>query len=135
MLDEFGKLSERQVASYSVKVLEGLDYLHHNNIVHGNLKAANILMTKNRCIKLADFGLSLHLHEIKHGGTTCTPNWTAPEVIALWYTSTRSDIWSFGCTVIELLTGQPPYSDIGHTTSSTYSLPPPNKPGLLSGKN
>jgi serine/threonine protein kinase len=127
MLDEFGKLSERRVARYSVKVLEGLDFLHHNNIVHGNLKAANILMTKNGCIKLADFGLSLHLHEIKHGGNTCTPSWTAPEVITLWCTSTRSDIWSFGCTVIELLTGQPPYSDIGHTTSGTYSLlPPPN---------
>ena len=102
-----------------VKVLEGLHYLHRNKIVHRNLKAANILITKNGDIKLADFGLSLSLHEIVHGfkAISCTPNWAAPEVITLNFTSTRSDIWSLGCTVIELLTGQPPYGDIVHPTN------------------
>lgn len=133
MLDEFGKLSERRVASYLVKVVEGLHYLHYNNVVHGNLKAANILMAKNGYIKLADFGLPLYLHEIEHGGSTSTPNWTAPEVIALRCTSTRSDIWSLGCTVIELLTGKPPYGGINHATTGT-DPPAPNKPGPLSSK-
>ena len=102
-----------------VKILEGLHFLHHNNIVHRNLKAANILITKNGDIKLAEFGLSLNLHEIVHGfkDITWTPNWAAPEVITLRSPSTRSDIWSLGCTIIELLTGKPPYGDIFHPTN------------------
>ena len=116
MLDEFGKLSERLVASCAAKVLEGLHYLHRSDIVHSNLKAANILMTKNGDVKLSDLGVSLNLSAIEHEhgikAIPCTPHWTAPEVVERKRASTRSDIWSLGCTIIELLTGQPPYGDI-----------------------
>ena len=59
-----------------------------------------------------------------------TPNWMAPEVIELKGASTKSDIWSLGCTVIELLTGRPPYADITNSMSgklfNLISLDDPN---------
>jgi len=118
-LKTFGKLNERLVASYVVKILEGLHYLHTNDVVHCNLKAANILITKNGNVKLSDFGVSLNLRamerEIKD--VAGTPNWMAPEVIELKGASTKSDIWSLGCTVIELLTGKPPFAEIANSMS------------------
>ena len=117
------------VASYVVKILEGLDYLHQSDVVHCDLKAANILTTKNGNVKLSDFGVSLNLRamerEIKD--VAGTPNWMAPEVIELKGASTKSDIWSLGCTVIELLTGRPPYGDIPNAMTGTQliSLSPP----------
>ncbi|TFK83688.1 Pkinase-domain-containing protein [Polyporus arcularius HHB13444] len=123
-LKAFGKLNERLVANYVVKILEGLHYLHSNDVVHCDLKAANILTTKNGNVKLSDFGVSLNLRamerEIKD--VAGTPNWMAPEVIELKGASTKSDIWSLACTVIELLTGRPPYADIANSMSVMFRI-------------
>ncbi|PPR08146.1 hypothetical protein CVT24_012360 [Panaeolus cyanescens] len=123
-LKAFGKLNEKLVASYVVKILEGLHYLHTSDVVHCDLKAANILTTKNGNVKLSDFGVSLNLRamggEIKD--VAGTPNWMAPEVIELKGASTKSDIWSLGCTVIELLTGRPPYAEIANSMSGKLPL-------------
>jgi len=83
------------VASYVIQGLEGLDYLHHNDIVHCNLKAAsaaNILMTQSGEVKFSDFGISFYLRAIEHvdKGVPCMPNWAAPEVIELRPVSTKS---------------------------------------------
>ncbi|KAI9449930.1 kinase-like domain-containing protein [Lactarius psammicola] len=120
-LEAFGKPSEKLVANYVFKILEGLDYLHRSDVVHSDLKAANILTTKTGNIKLTDFGISLNLRvmERKVKGVAGTPNWMAPEVIELKGASPKSDIWSLGCTVIELLTGRPPYGDIGNAIQVT----------------
>lgn len=111
-----------------IQVLEGLDHLHHNGIAHSNLRAANILITQSGEVKLSDFGISLHLRVIEHvenKGVSCTrmPNWAAPEVIELRPVSTKSDIWSLGCTIIELLTGKPPYGDLVDALNGTKFLP------------
>jgi serine/threonine protein kinase len=118
----FGKLNERLVASYVVKILEGLFYLHENDVVHCDLKAANILTTKTGNVKLSDFGVSLNLRNLRAmenqmKDVAGTPNWMAPEVIELKGPSFASDIWSLGCTVVELLTGRPPYAEIPNTMS------------------
>ncbi|GLB41928.1 putative STE STE11 cdc15 protein kinase [Lyophyllum shimeji] len=131
-LKAFGKLNERLVASYVVKILEGLHYLHTSDVVHCDLKAANILTTKNGNVKLSDFGVSLNLRamerEIKD--VAGTPNWMAPEVIELKGASTKSDIWSLACTVIELLTGRPPYADVANSMSVMFRIVEDDMPPL-----
>ncbi|GAA5974048.1 hypothetical protein JCM11641_008233 [Rhodosporidiobolus odoratus] len=119
-LKQFGQLPESLVASFVVKILEGLAYLHMQGVVHCDLKAANILSTKNGNIKLSDFGVSLNLHAIKAtkgvsagaGEANGTPNWMAPEVIELQGATAASDIWSLGATICELIDGKPPYADL-----------------------
>ncbi|KAI8333119.1 hypothetical protein BC941DRAFT_455229 [Chlamydoabsidia padenii] len=113
-LKSFGSFPENLVASYCTRVLHGLQYLHGQNVAHCDLKAANLLTTKSGLVKLSDFGVSLNLglKETEVGAVAGTPNWMAPEVIKLKGASTKSDIWSLGCTIIELCTGKPPYSDM-----------------------
>ena len=102
-----------------VKILEGLHYLHESDVVHLDLKAANILTTKNGNVKLSDFGVSLNLRTVERElkDVAGTPNWMAPEVIELKGASTKADIWSLGCTIIELLTGRPPYTETANGMS------------------
>src|SRR6266849_2632506 len=123
-LEKFGKLSEKLVAGCVIQVLKGLDYLHHNGIVHSNLKATNILITQGGDVKLSDFGISHNLNVIKRRGkrVSWVPNWSAPEVIRLMRASKESDLWSLGCTIIELLTGNEPYGDIIDPVSGTDPL-------------
>ncbi|ORX47482.1 kinase-like protein, partial [Hesseltinella vesiculosa] len=111
-----GSFSEDLVAKYCAQILHGLEYLHAQNVVHCDLKAANLLTTKSGHLKLSDFGVSLHLVNQPHQEEEVagTPYWMAPEVIALQGASTKSDIWSLGCTLIELCTGKPPYSEFNH---------------------
>ncbi|KAJ2590519.1 Protein kinase of the Mitotic Exit Network, partial [Coemansia sp. RSA 1804] len=112
-LKSFGSFPEKLVLAYTVKIIEGLIYLHGRDVVHCDLKACNILTTKNGNTKLTDFGVSLNLKLRKPDDESVvagTPYWMAPEIIQLEGACMASDIWSLGCTIIELLTGKPPYS-------------------------
>ena len=77
-LKAFGRLNERLVASYVIKILEGLHYLHRSQVVHCDLKAANILTTKNGNVKLSDFGVSFNLRamETTRNNVAGTPCWS-----------------------------------------------------------
>ena len=96
---------------YIKQVIKGLDYLHQMGVVHRDIKGANILLTKEGIIKLADFGGAMRLTgDNKTFSMMGTPYWMAPEMIEnKGEITTSCDIWSLGCTIIELLTGKPPY--------------------------
>ncbi|KAL9451296.1 hypothetical protein AB3S75_012954 [Citrus x aurantiifolia] len=107
-------LMDSQVSAYTRQILNGLNYLHEQNVVHRDIKCANILVDASGSVKLADFGLAkaTTMNDVK----SCkgTPFWMAPEVVNLknrGYGLT-ADIWSLGCTVLEMLTRQPPYSHL-----------------------
>ncbi|KAK3236543.1 MAP3K epsilon protein kinase 1, partial [Cymbomonas tetramitiformis] len=112
--NKFGAFPESLVAVYISQVLEGLQYLHDQGVIHNDVKGANILTTKEGLVKLADFGVAMKLSEAgkKEHNVVGTPYWMAPEVIEMCGASYASDIWGVGCTVIELLTGYPPYFDL-----------------------
>lgn len=105
----FGKFPENLVALYMSQVLYGLLYLHDQGVIHRDIKGANILTTKEGLVKLADFGVATKAAGLDDASVVGTPYWMAPEVIELSGATTASDIWSLGCTVIELLDGKPPY--------------------------
>ncbi|XP_024396492.1 MAP3K epsilon protein kinase 1 isoform X3 [Physcomitrium patens] len=112
--NKFGAFPESLVAVYIAQVLEGLVYLHEQGVIHRDIKGANILTTKEGLVKLADFGVATKLTEadINTHSVVGTPYWMAPEVIEMSGVSAASDIWSVGCTVIELLTCIPPYYEL-----------------------
>ena len=105
----FGKFPENLVGIYMSQVLHGLLYLHEQGVIHRDIKGANILTTKQGLVKLADFGVATRTNTFHESSVVGTPYWMAPEVIELSGATTASDIWSLGCTVIELLDGKPPY--------------------------
>jgi serine/threonine protein kinase len=105
----FGKFPENLVALYMSQVLHGLLYLHEQGVIHRDIKGANILTTKEGLVKLADFGVATKQSGLDQSSVVGTPYWMAPEVIELSGATTSSDIWSVGCTVIELIEGKPPY--------------------------
>ncbi|GAY56895.1 hypothetical protein CUMW_175410 [Citrus unshiu] len=108
------QLSHPNIVRYhgSELILLGLAYLHARNTVHRDIKGANILVDPHGEIKLADFGMAKHM-------TSCasmlsfkgSPYWMAPEVVmnTNGYSLTV-DIWSLGCTVLEMATSKPPWS-------------------------
>ncbi|KAI4385817.1 hypothetical protein MLD38_003810 [Melastoma candidum] len=112
--NKFGPFPESLVAVYIAQVLEGLVYLHEQGVIHRDIKGANILTTKEGLVKLADFGVATKLNEadVNTHSVVGTPYWMAPEVIEMSGVCAASDIWSVGCTVIELLTCIPPYYDL-----------------------
>ncbi|KIW46831.1 uncharacterized protein PV06_02463 [Exophiala oligosperma] len=105
----FGRFPENLVGLYMSQVLQGLVYLHEQGVIHRDIKGANILTTKQGLVKLADFGVASRTTGLHESSVVGTPYWMAPEVIELTGATTASDIWSLGCTVIELLDGKPPY--------------------------
>ncbi|ODA80767.1 hypothetical protein RJ55_03726 [Drechmeria coniospora] len=115
IIKAYGKFPENLVGVYMTQVLQGLQYLHDQGVIHRDIKGANILTTKDGTVKLADFGVStstLASGQDKEAQVVGTPYWMAPEIIQLSGASSASDIWSVGCTVIELLQGKPPYHNL-----------------------
>ncbi|KAF8404173.1 hypothetical protein HHK36_009053 [Tetracentron sinense] len=107
-------LQDSQVSAYTRQILNGLKYLHDRNVVHRDIKCANILVHASGSVKLADFGLAkaTTLNDVK----SCkgTAFWMAPEVVNRKNHGygLPADIWSLGCTVLEMLTRQLPYSHL-----------------------
>ncbi|XP_050274179.1 mitogen-activated protein kinase kinase kinase ANP1-like isoform X1 [Quercus robur] len=114
LLGKFGSFPEAVIRTYTKQLLLGLEYLHRNGIMHRDIKGANILVDNKGCIKLADFGASKQVVELAtvSGAKSMkgTPYWMAPEVILQTGHNFSADIWSVGCTVIEMATGKPPWS-------------------------
>ncbi|KAL0677232.1 hypothetical protein Bca4012_005213 [Brassica carinata] len=95
----------------ALDVAKGMCYLHQNNIIHRDLKTANLLMDENGLVKVADFGVArVQIESGVMTAETGTYRWMAPEVIEHKPYSHKADVFSYAIVLWELLTGDIPYA-------------------------
>ena len=113
-------LSTADAVNYSDQVLSALSYAHKQNIIHRDIKPANMMLTPQGVVKLMDFGIARSVTDgsITSTGTTLgSLNYMPPEQVRGEAADARSDIYSFGVSLYEMLTGQLPFKG-----DSQYSL-------------
>ncbi|KAI9888939.1 MAG: ATP binding [Vezdaea aestivalis] len=119
MLNSYGPLHEPLIRNFVRQILHGLNYLHEREIIHRDIKGANVLVDNKGCVKISDFGISKRVEATsalnKGAGNVNRPSlqgsvfWMAPEVVKQTSYTLKADIWSLGCLVIEMFTGDHPY--------------------------
>ncbi|GCC26178.1 hypothetical protein chiPu_0004593 [Chiloscyllium punctatum] len=119
MLELDRGLTEPQIRVVARQMLEAVDYLHSQKIIHRDLKAGNVLLTQDGNIKLADFGVSAKNTKTMQKRETFigTPYWMAPEVVMCETMKDtpydyKADIWSLGITLIEMAQIEPPHHEL-----------------------
>lgn len=161
VIHRFGpSVSLETMRQWVLQIVSGIQYLHSRGIVHRDIKGANVLLSTEGVVKLVDFGCSKYLGgdhaaasqngSFQTSGCSTlvgTPYWMAPEVIkgdleggkSLY--GLKSDIWSLGCTIVEMLTGKPPWPEstsmwaavwkIANSTGLPTEIPPNLDPELM----
>lgn len=134
LLRNYGAFEESLSSLWVKQILTGLNYLHEREIVHRDIKGANILVDNRGGIKISDFGISKKMEDGKSDCVQCARYqltadaissvsggrghraslqgsvfWMAPEVVKQSGHSYKADIWSVGCVVVEMLTGEHPF--------------------------
>ncbi|KAL1216987.1 Mitogen-activated protein kinase kinase kinase 17 [Cardamine amara subsp. amara] len=106
-----GGLDETRIVKYTREILRGLEYIYSKGIVHCDVKGSNVVLAEKGEAKIADFGCSKRVDPEFESTVMGTPAFMAPEVARGEKQGKESDIWAVGCTVIEMATGSPPWTE------------------------
>ncbi|CAE6534159.1 unnamed protein product [Rhizoctonia solani] len=118
LLRNYGAFEEPLARNWVRQILQGLNYLHEREIIHRDIKGGNILVDNKGGIKISDFGISKKVEDNLLGSRIHRPSlqgsvfWMAPEVVKQTSYTYKADIWSVGCLVVEMLTGQHPWAQL-----------------------
>jgi tetratricopeptide (TPR) repeat protein len=126
VLRKRGRLAARDAARIGLQVAAGLGYAHGQRIVHRDIKTANLFFNEDRVLKIMDFGLAKMLEEVRRCSTVVggTPYYMAPEQSAGESVDGRADLYAFGVTLFELLTGRRPFEEGDVAYQHRHSEPP-----------
>lgn len=116
-----GGIEEALVGSYTRQILLGLNYLHSKGIVHCDVKGQNVLVTEQEVIKIADFGCARRVEE-ESPMIAGTPAFMAPEVASGQKQGFAADVWALGCTMLEMITGKPPWRGFSDPAALLYRV-------------
>ncbi|MCE5322792.1 protein kinase [bacterium] len=141
MLQAGGALSISDAVNYTLQLCDALSYAHANGVVHRDIKPDNVQVLPGGHIKLTDFGIARMMGEssiTQDGQVFGTPSYMSPEQVAGKKLDTRSDIFSVGVMLYEMIAGKKPFSGDSVVTI-TYNIvnmeapPPPGAPPYLVG--
>ncbi|KAJ4312177.1 ATP binding [Neodidymelliopsis sp. IMI 364377] len=121
MLVNYGPLGESLIQNFVRQILTGLSYLHSRDIIHRDIKGANILVDNKGSVKISDFGISKRIEASTLGGGKKGAQrvslqgsvfWMAPEVVRQTAYTRKADIWSLGCLIVEMFSGSHPHPSL-----------------------
>jgi Tol biopolymer transport system component len=127
ILSRQGAMPQAQALNWIDQVLDALEYLHSQKIIHRDVKPANVKITPEGQIFLVDFGLAkVHepLQQTTAGARGVTPGYAPPEQYGQGRTDARSDVYSAGATLFSLLTGQTPPDALEYMMGRAQLVPP-----------
>ena len=133
MLKKRGRFGPRDTARLGIQICAGLQFAHDQGIVHRDIKTANLFITRDRMLKIMDFGLAKILEAVRDKGATLiagTPFYMAPEQAAGNVMDGRTDLYGLGVTLFELSTGQLPFSE-GDVAEQHRNSAPPDAAALV----
>ncbi len=121
-----GKVPLPQALDILDQLCAGIGYAHGKRIIHRDIKPANIFVTSSGVVKIGDFGLARVVREARIAKTAIqgTPLYMSPEQILGTDIDFRSDLYSIGCTIYELLTGRPPFTEGEVLYHHLHTAPP-----------
>lgn len=109
------KPEEYLILKHTKQILDALKYLHDRNKIHRFLSGSKVLLTSQGNVKVSDYFLN-ELLEIFGIPPSFFPHWSAPELLLHQTVEKSCDVWSLGCVIMEIITGQPPWK----TTATSY---------------
>ena len=138
IIAERGPMRADAAIGYAIQVAEALVAAHRAGVVHRDLKPSNLLLTSDGRIVLVDFGIAKRRADVRDGDILTsarevigTPAYLSPEQIEHGLADERSDVWSLGCVLYEMVVGTPPFGRGGSATTAAILRDEPNFPAFV----
>ena len=127
IVKQHGALAPLAVCQLGVQIATGLHFAHRNKIIHRDIKPANLFLTRDKIVKIMDFGLAKMVEEVRKGATVIggTPFYLAPEQASGGEVDHRADLYALGVTLYQLASGGLPFTE-GDVSHAHRHTPPPD---------